>query len=72
MKKVMIHPFAGVLSAFGMGLADTTAQRIRAVEAMLDHQLVASLHATFDALQAEAEAELLEQDIPSSRIQTMR
>lgn len=72
MKKVMIHPFAGVLSAFGMGLADTTAQRIRAVEAALSDQLLASLHPTFDALQSEAEAELLDQDISSSRIQTMR
>ena len=72
MKKVMIHPFAGVLSAFGMGLADTTAQRIRAVEATLDQQLAASLHGTFDILQAEAVAELLDQDIPAARIQTIR
>ena len=27
MKTVLIHPFAGVLSAYGMGLADVTALR---------------------------------------------
>ena len=33
MKTVFIHPLAGVLSAYGMGLADQSAMRERAVEA---------------------------------------
>ena len=33
--QVLIHPLAGVLSAYGMGLADVTAMRERAVEAPL-------------------------------------
>ena len=33
--QVLIHPLAGVLSAYGMGLADLTAMRERAVEAPL-------------------------------------
>ena len=72
MKKVFIHPFAGVLSAFGMGLADTTSSRILAVEATLEAPLVSSLVASLDTLQQEAEAELLEQDISASRIETLR
>ncbi|MBP7337278.1 hydantoinase B/oxoprolinase family protein [Niveispirillum sp.] len=32
MGRVLIHPFAGVLSAYGMGLADQTATRQQAVE----------------------------------------
>ncbi|MGC2855238.1 hydantoinase B/oxoprolinase family protein [Novispirillum sp. DQ9] len=36
MKKVFLHPFAGVLSAYGMGLADVRALRERTVEALLD------------------------------------
>ena len=72
MKKVFIHPFAGVLSAFGMGLADTTSSRILAVEATLEASLVSSLVASLDTLQQEAEAELLEQDISASRIETLR
>src|SRR3954471_21792672 len=36
MTRVFIHPHAGVLSAYGMGLADQTVMRERAVEAKLD------------------------------------
>src|SRR5207237_2205690 len=36
MTRVFIHPHAGVLSAYGMGLADQTAMRERALEMMLD------------------------------------
>ena len=35
MKTIMIHPFAGILSAFGMGLAQVEARREMAVEAPL-------------------------------------
>src|SRR5205085_11925445 len=35
MKRVFIHPFAGVLSAYGMGLADVRASRQRPVESVL-------------------------------------
>lgn len=40
MKQVFIHPFAGVLSAYGMGLADVRVLRERAVEAKLSEDLV--------------------------------
>src|SRR5262249_46379884 len=36
MTSVYIHPFAGVLSAYGMGLADVTAIREKAVEARME------------------------------------
>jgi len=36
MKRVYIHPFAGVLSAYGMGLAEVRALRDEAVERRLD------------------------------------
>ena len=36
MSKVLIHPLAGVLSAYGIGLADIVAMREQAVEAPLD------------------------------------
>ncbi|KJH70535.1 hydantoinase B/oxoprolinase family protein [Aliterella atlantica] len=35
MKRVFVHPYAGVLSAYGMGLADVRMVRERAVEAKL-------------------------------------
>ena len=43
MTTVLIHPFAGVLSAYGMGLADIRALREKAVEAALDDALMPAL-----------------------------
>ena len=40
MKRVFIHPYAGVLSAYGMGLADVRVIRERAVESVLSEDLV--------------------------------
>ena len=40
MPRIFIHPLAGVLSAYGMGLADITAMRESAVEARLDAALL--------------------------------
>jgi 5-oxoprolinase (ATP-hydrolysing) len=35
MQRILVHPFAGVLSAYGMGLADQSVIRERAVEQLL-------------------------------------
>jgi tRNA threonylcarbamoyl adenosine modification protein (Sua5/YciO/YrdC/YwlC family) len=40
MKQVFIHPLAGVLSAYGMGLADLRLLKERAVEALLTDELI--------------------------------
>ena len=42
MTRVFIHPLAGVLSAYGMGLADVRALRQQAVEARLDGAALAA------------------------------
>ncbi len=58
---VLIHPLAGVLSAYGMGLADVTAMREQAVEAPLvpgDGEPLPELVATAAKLEADARAEL--------------
>jgi 5-oxoprolinase (ATP-hydrolysing) len=72
MKTVLIHPFAGVLSAYGMGLADVTALRERSVERPLSDALLQQLAADLDGLAAETVAELQGQDIPDSRTETQR
>jgi 5-oxoprolinase (ATP-hydrolysing) len=36
MKQVFIHPYAGVLSAYGMGLADVRVIKEQAVESCLE------------------------------------
>ncbi|MDV2996236.1 MAG: hypothetical protein N4J56_005890 [Chroococcidiopsis sp. SAG 2025] len=58
MQQIFIHPYAGVLSAYGMGLADERALRERAVERVLDVGLVAELEEILTQLELEAKAEL--------------
>ncbi|MCJ9750293.1 hydantoinase B/oxoprolinase family protein [Neorhizobium sp. BETTINA12A] len=53
---VMIHPFSGILSAYGMGLADIRATRQRTVS----HELTAALE-TLEATQDELTASVLEE-----------
>ena len=55
---VLIHPLAGALSAYGIGLADVVAMRETAVEAPLSDDLVAALPGIFAPLEASAVAEL--------------
>ena len=50
MNTVLVHPFAGVLSAYGMGLADVRALRERTIEADLQLSLVPRLERELDAL----------------------
>ena len=50
MNVVLVHPFAGVLSAYGMGLADVRALRERTVEARLDEEVVPRLMGELDEL----------------------
>lgn len=54
MRTVLIHPFAGVLSAYGMGLADRVAIRQRSVERPLGE----ALDDLVDALAEEAAQEV--------------
>jgi 5-oxoprolinase (ATP-hydrolysing) len=54
MSRVMLHPFAGVLSAYGMGLADVRAIRQATVAAPLDDGADAPLAARAEALAGEA------------------
>jgi 5-oxoprolinase (ATP-hydrolysing) len=68
MTKIVIHPFAGVLSAFGMGLADIRAMREGAVEQPLSDATLAALQPRLAALAQEAGAELLAQQVSADDI----
>jgi 5-oxoprolinase (ATP-hydrolysing) len=68
MTSIFIHPLAGVLSAYGIGLADVRVIKQAAVEATLGEALAAGLETTLDRLAAEARADLLAQDVPAGRI----
>jgi len=58
MKQVFIHPYAGVLSAYGMGLADVRVLRERAVESKLSDSVMVQLGQMLAQLEAEGNEEL--------------
>ena len=68
MTRVFIHPFAGVLSAYGMGLADLRVLRERAIEAELEDAMIAELQRGLGELEAEARADLVRQGVEAPRI----
>ena len=68
MKTVFIHSLAGVLSAYGMGLADQGALRERAVERRLDDIGEGALAQELEALAAAARDELVKQGVDADRI----
>ena len=72
MTRVFIHPLAGVLSAYGMGLADVRALRQKAVEAELSSANLGACATIFDELSRTATAELLPQGIPTDAIELKR
>jgi len=64
---IFVHPFAGVLSAYGMGLADQVVMRERQVERVLSEPLLAGLTHTCQVLASEASAQLRQgmmRDVP--------
>ncbi|MGZ9106653.1 MAG: hydantoinase B/oxoprolinase family protein, partial [Rhodoplanes sp.] len=67
MTKVLIHPLAGVLSAYGMGLADLRALREQAAEVMLSEAAMPELRERLDALAADARAEIAGQGVSETR-----
>ena len=72
MRRVFIHPLAGVLSAYGMGLADITAMREHAVELRLDDGAMPQLEAALERLAAAAREEVREQGVADERIRVAR
>ena len=71
MKQILLHPFAGVLSAYGMGLADIRVMRERAIEAPLDSALLPELERILADLSSDANAELLQQGLLETQIQVL-
>jgi 5-oxoprolinase (ATP-hydrolysing) len=68
MQKVFIHPYAGVLSAYGMGLADVRVLKERAVESVLSPDLLSDLTGIFTELLATAKQELKTENQQKSKI----
>ena len=72
MTRVFVHPMAGVLSAYGMGLADQNVIREQTIELKLTANALPDIAQTLTELAATAEAELQRQQVNSGHITTHR
>ena len=71
-RTVLVPPMAGVLSALGIGLADTTAMREQSVEMRLETPALERLTTVAESLEQTARAELLDEGIRVERIRVGR
>ncbi|MEV0374810.1 hydantoinase B/oxoprolinase family protein [Streptomyces sp. NPDC050636] len=71
---VLVPPLAGVLSAYGIGVADATAMREQAVEAEFSgdgaHGAVSRIREVCDTLAEQTRRELLDDGVPDESITT--
>jgi len=72
MRDVLIHPLAGVLSAYGMGLADLRQIRHEAVERPLTDEALASVGERFTLLESAADEALERQGADPATIRHER
>ena len=70
MTRVLIHPFSGLLSAYGMGLADIRALRQRTLDLPLSDEALAGAGGALGALAGEARAEVLGQGVEAGALST--
>jgi 5-oxoprolinase (ATP-hydrolysing) len=69
MTRVLVHPMAGVLSAYGMGLADQNVMREQAIEKLLSAELLTYLQQTISMLTQDAQAEFNQQAVDISNLE---
>lgn len=69
MNRVLIHPLASLLSAYGIGLADVRRFGERSVLKPYSAEQLAELETLFDELEQTARAEVVAEGIPAERIQ---
>jgi 5-oxoprolinase (ATP-hydrolysing) len=71
MRKVLIHPYSSLLSAYGMGLADIRATRQQAIEETFGAMALTTLRRVGARLGEEAGAEVAGQGVPAGKIEVM-
>jgi 5-oxoprolinase (ATP-hydrolysing) len=70
MTRVFVHPMAGVLSAYGMGLADQNVIKEQAIELKLTTSALPEIAQALNDLAATAEGELQRQQVNTGHITT--
>ncbi len=64
MKKIWLHPMAGVLSAYGMGLSDIRVEKQQSVDIPFGKGSMQSIQPDLERLQADCDASLAAQHVP--------
>ncbi len=71
-KTILIHPFSGLLSAYGIGRADQRLLREKSIEAPLDEKIMPLLEKTIEQLIQAASEDMRQQGIPAERITSLK
>ncbi len=66
---VLVHPLSGVLSAYGMGLADRSAMREGTVQLPLGEEHAAALCEAIERLREDAVADMTAQGLPAGNLE---
>ena len=72
MPAILIHPLSGVLSAYGMGLAERRASRQQSIEMLLGGATLEIIAGKAATLEADAKDELIADGIAPDRVRTTR
>jgi 5-oxoprolinase (ATP-hydrolysing) len=72
METIFVHPLAGVLSAYGMGLADITAIKTQAVETIFNEKTWLTAGEILEELAQAASREVLSQGLCKESIRNMQ
>ena len=68
--QILLHPFSGVLSAYGMGLARLSCEHQRVMDAPVSAELEPAVATARDQLEAQGQRDLAEQGVALSETQT--
>ncbi len=71
MIQIFLHPYAGVLSAYGIGLADVRTLKEKAIEVELTETALPMLHQSLTTIAAEGRAEIKQQGIDDAQIHVL-
>ena len=69
MNKIFLHPLSGVLSAYGMGLADISTERQKVIESELQRDLMPQLNINMSSLINDNSIDLSEQGLEANDIE---
>ncbi len=68
MEAVLVHPFSGLLSAYGIGMSGVFASRQQGIVRALGEKDAAAIRSTIEALLAPVFAEIVGQGVPEDRV----